>query len=224
MEPIRVHLDECPHCRGEYQSLLDTKRLLSSLANRTSRAEIESLLKMEEDRNLSESASMGVFRGVLRPKPLTATALLSLAGLWIASASLDRPTDGVSPGYGGISSSLSVATMPGFDMGMRSLRHWTERAHSGITSAPIMSANQDGLVVPAEIPYPVGASGSGYYHRHGVSLSTFVSAAADYSRRAQPADEASYAASGSYRAENANMATYSPSFQRIGFGGADRVR
>jgi anti-sigma factor RsiW len=123
MDFIGLHLKECPHCRGEYQSLLDTKRLLASLAHRTSRADIESLLRSEEEQRLLEPAASGLFRGALRPKPLAATALLSLAGLWIASASLDTPADGIAPGAVGFSSPVTAAVMPGLGMGKRGLQY-----------------------------------------------------------------------------------------------------
>ena len=89
MQAIRVHLTECPGCRLEYQSLSDTKRVLASLAHRTSRAEIEALLSLESAGS-REGASAAPRGGLLRPRPLAATVLLSVAGLWLASATLDR--------------------------------------------------------------------------------------------------------------------------------------
>jgi len=89
-------------CRLEYQSLADTKRVLASLAHRTPRAEIDALLSLEpsSDRYGGGSAS----RGLLRPRPLAATVLLSVAGLWLASTTLDSGSPGGRDGF-------SVTTM-----------------------------------------------------------------------------------------------------------------
>jgi len=186
MDLIGSHLKECPHCRGEYQSLLDTKRLLSSLAHRTSRAEIESLLRSEEAQRFIEPASGGFFRGALRPKPLAATALLSLAGLWIASASLDTQADGVAPGAGGYSSPVTAAAMPGFGIGMRGLRYLNEMVHSGpAATAVVLPANADGLILSPESPYPI--TGNDPRYRHSVSLSNVLSTTTGHRDQAVPA-------------------------------------
>ena len=155
MDFIGVHLNECPHCRGEYQSLLDTKRLLASLAHRTSRAEIESLLRAEEERRFTDSATGvgSIFRGALRPKPLAATVVLSLAGLWIASASLDRPADGVSPGAGGIPA-VNIASVSGFGMGMRSLRYLNDTFRNASSGPTLVPVSADTLVLSPGSPYP----------------------------------------------------------------------
>jgi hypothetical protein len=186
MDFISAHLTECPHCRGEYQSLLDTKRLLASLAHRASRAEIESLLQSEADNRLSESRSPGVLWGALRPKPLTATVVLSFAGLWIASASLDRPADGVSPGSGGISSPVNAAMMPGPGMSERGLRYLTEMINSGGASAVVLPVNMDGLVMSADSHYSLSSSGTSWRHWHPVSLSTVISRATGRRDQALP--------------------------------------
>jgi hypothetical protein len=211
MESIGVHLNECPYCRGEYQSLLDTKRLLASLAHRTSRAEIESLLKTEDSR-LIESSPNSFFRGALRPKPLAATALLSLAGLWVASASLDTPTDGVTPGSGGIPTSMSAATMtmPGFGVGIRGLRYLNDMAHGGIANAsPVMiPVNSSDMVI----------SGDGVRYRHPVSLSAFLSTTTDNRLQAAPVAISVYTASDGnmvlYSGVSGNSGMYSVSVQR----------
>jgi hypothetical protein len=175
MDFISAHLTECPHCRGEYQSLLDTKRLLASLAHRASRAEIEALLQSEADNRDAGSGSPGVLWGVLRPKPLTATVVLSFAGLCIASVSLDRPADGVSPGSGGISSPMSAAMVPG--LGARSLRYLNEAVHSGGASAVLVPENMDGLVMDSGTHYSLSSSGTTLRHRHSISLSNVISRA-----------------------------------------------
>ena len=159
MDFVGVHLHECPHCRGEYQSLLDTKRLLASLAHRTSRAEIDSLLRSKEDHRFTDSAagSSSLFRGVLRPKPLTATFLLSLAGLWIASASLDSPADGVSPGAGGIPA-VNIASVSGFGMGMRSLRYLNDTFRNASSGPTLVPVSTDTLVLSPGSSYPISVA------------------------------------------------------------------
>jgi hypothetical protein len=229
MDLIGVHLNECPHCRGEYQSLLDTKRLLASLAHRTSRAEIESLLQAEEVNTFPESGANGFFRGVLRPKPLTATALLSLAGLWIASASLDGPTDGTAPGAGGISAQLSVATMPGVGMGLRSLRYLTDRAHGGTATIVMGPAHMDGLILSPESPFPIAVSGDGLRQRRSSSLNNVLfTAEASYNPSSLGSSVSGYAGSNSNafmnRGTDGNSAAYSMSAQRVGYAGSDRSR
>lgn len=87
MAGVREHLGECPACRLEYQALADTKQLLSSLAHRASRAEIEALLQTASSGRSEPPAG---HRSLLRPRPLAATALLSVAGLWLATTALDR--------------------------------------------------------------------------------------------------------------------------------------
>lgn len=183
MDSIGVHLNECPQCRGEYQSLLDTKRLLASLAHRASRAEIESLLQSEADNRYTESFSSSFFRGVLRPKPLTATVVLSFAGLWIASASLDSPADGVSPGSGGISAPMSAMMMPG---GVRSIVN--EVVHNKAFSAVLVPSNPDGLVMPPSSPYPL--SGDSVSYRQSLSLTNVVFTATDNQNQNYPSPAA----------------------------------
>lgn len=212
MDLIGSHLKECPHCRGEYQSLLDTKRLLASLAHRTSRSEIESLLRSGEDPWLIEPAAGGFFRGALRPKPLAATALLSLAGLWIASASLDTPKDGVAPGSAGLSSPMTASVMPGFGIGMRSLRYLNEMVHSGpAVTAVIVPVNADGLILSPESPYPATVSGNDPQYRHRVSLSNVLSSTTSSRDQASLGNISVYTGSG---ASNYSRA-YSVSTQRF---------
>lgn len=102
MLEVRAHIDQCPSCRAEHQTLRDTKRLLSSLALRTPRAEFEDLLRAEVARTASPltwllPAWLSAWRegglAVPRRRPLTTVAALSLAGLLMATATLDAPVD-----------------------------------------------------------------------------------------------------------------------------------
>jgi len=113
MLAVRAHLGGCPLCRSEHQSLSDTKRLLASLALQTPRADLEQLLLSDADRASRPWTSRLVpefvrewisFQRVAgadpfpeprqqpapagRLRPLAATALLSLAGLCLATAKL----------------------------------------------------------------------------------------------------------------------------------------
>lgn len=113
MLAVRAHLGDCPLCRSEHQSLSDTKRLLASLALQTPRADLEQLLLSDADRASRPWTSRLVpefvrewisFQRVAgadpfpeprqqpattgRLRPLAATALLSLAGLCLATAKL----------------------------------------------------------------------------------------------------------------------------------------
>src|SRR5262245_37278143 len=113
MLAIRAHLDDCSSCRLEHQTLSETKRLVASLALKTPRAELEKLLLSELERPArpalpplglllppvsrvsSNSGPVDITEGFrLRPRTVAVTALLSLAGLWLASTSLDGPHDG----------------------------------------------------------------------------------------------------------------------------------
>lgn len=108
MLDIRAHLEVCPGCRVEYQTLRDTKRLLSSLALRAPRAEFEALLGAEVARNASplkrflpswldfrRYTAVSLTALPRRPTPLLAAAALSVAGLVLATATLDAPSDTV---------------------------------------------------------------------------------------------------------------------------------
>ncbi len=111
---VRAHLDTCPNCQHDYETLQATKRMVASLALKMPREELEGLLIREGRKHetartqspfsvramawllgthpiaLQESRSAALSdRSFLRARPLAATAVLSVAGLWIASAALD---------------------------------------------------------------------------------------------------------------------------------------
>ena len=124
MLEIRAHLDRCPVCEAEYESLRETKRLLSSLALRIPPADLEAALRAEVERAshpvrrwmpswlLAWRQGAATTPPLLRPRPL-ATAMLSLAGVFLATATLETPRPegrqqslrtaaaGVSPRYDG---------------------------------------------------------------------------------------------------------------------------
>jgi anti-sigma factor RsiW len=147
MRAVSAHLEDCPSCRLEQESLLETKRLIASLAFRAPRAELESLLLAESGRASQPMASRLLFPltvwieewreraaiGALpiRPRPIAATALLSVAGLWMASASLDRHNGPDMPDM----PSLSVVSLP-----------------ANITSPPIGAMNGTMLTAVPETP------------------------------------------------------------------------
>ncbi len=110
MQEVRDHVEQCDGCRAEQDSLLQTKRLLSSLSYTTPRAELEQLLVVRAERAANPplldrilppewtDAMLWRWEGVgnmgsPRLRPLAATALLSLAGLCLATASVSRPGD-----------------------------------------------------------------------------------------------------------------------------------
>lgn len=102
---VREHLDVCGKCRREYETLCETKRLVASLAIRAPRTDLDDLLRSGLEQSappsLSEQFSywweekiVGDERFRVRPRVLTATALFSVAGLWLATVTLDGPHDG----------------------------------------------------------------------------------------------------------------------------------
>ncbi len=110
MLDIRAHVEECEGCRAEQESLSHTKRLLSSLTYTTPRAELEQLLVVRAERVANPSfldrimppewsdAMLWRWEGIgnlasPRLRPLAATALLSLAGLCLATARVNQPGD-----------------------------------------------------------------------------------------------------------------------------------
>lgn len=110
MLEIRAHVEHCPSCSAEQESLLQTKRLLSALAYHTPRAELEQLLVVHAEREVNppllsrilppEWTDVMLWRwegvgnlGSPRMRPLAATAMLSLAGLCLATASVSGPDE-----------------------------------------------------------------------------------------------------------------------------------
>ncbi|MBC8142250.1 MAG: zf-HC2 domain-containing protein [Armatimonadetes bacterium] len=110
MRAVRVHVEQCDDCRDECEDLLFTKRMLSGLSSSAPRAELESLLVVRAKRVQNPSlfervmppewsdAMLWRWEGVgnlasPRLRPLVATALFSLAGLCLATASVNRPAD-----------------------------------------------------------------------------------------------------------------------------------
>lgn len=92
MLEIRAHLDHCPACRAEHQTLRDTKRLLASLALQAPRAEFEALLRTQVRRDKHAPIRwLPLFGVVSRPRPFVAAAALSFAALLLASAHLGTP-------------------------------------------------------------------------------------------------------------------------------------
>jgi hypothetical protein len=87
MEAVREHLMCCSACRLEHETLIQTKRAVASLASRVSRDEIARLLADAAVENRSPRPLFG------KINPIAATAFLSLAGLWLATTSLDGPRD-----------------------------------------------------------------------------------------------------------------------------------
>lgn len=110
MLEVRAHVEQCDGCRAEQESLSQTKRLLSSLSHTTPRAELEQLLVVRAERASNPSlldrimppewsdAMLWRWEGIgsvgsPRLRPLAATAVLSLAGLCLATASVNKPGD-----------------------------------------------------------------------------------------------------------------------------------
>jgi negative regulator of sigma E activity len=102
MLAIRDHLEQCAGCAAEHEALLQTKRLLSSLALRAPRADMEALLQDAIEREESrphrrwlESLLVRPLRNAweavayadipARPSTVMATMALSVVGLWVAS-------------------------------------------------------------------------------------------------------------------------------------------
>ena len=116
MISIREHMRGCASCCEEHEALSQTKRLVASLALKAPRAELEALLLRESvsvnqswvsrfpwlpawitDRAEGFTEASGTIAAVprnipLRIKPLAATAVLSVAGFCLASATVDGPS------------------------------------------------------------------------------------------------------------------------------------
>ena len=110
MSAVDAHVRDCDDCRDECEELRLTKRLLGSLTNSAPRSELENLLVVRAKRVQNPSilervlppewsdAMLWRWEGVgnltsPRLRPLVATALFSLAGLCLATASVNRPAD-----------------------------------------------------------------------------------------------------------------------------------
>lgn len=100
MLDIRAHLDRCTACREEYQSLRETKHLLSSLALQAPRAGFEARLRGQAGRAAQPAnywlpswvlAWQEGALGLPRPSPFATAAALSLATLLMAAGSLEPP-------------------------------------------------------------------------------------------------------------------------------------
>ena len=87
---IAEHLDHCSACRLEYDTLRHTKRAVSSLAGRVSRDDIARLLA---DATPPSGSATGIAGTPNKLLPGLATVMFSLAGLWLATTSLDAPHD-----------------------------------------------------------------------------------------------------------------------------------
>lgn len=91
MEAVGEHLIRCSGCRLEHETLMQTKRAVASLANRVSREEIVRLLAAAEtDTQAVANWGMPVHWKV---SSVAVTIAFSLAGLWLATSSLDSPRD-----------------------------------------------------------------------------------------------------------------------------------
>jgi hypothetical protein len=104
MPIIQDHLESCPKCRQEYDTLRETKRMVASLAVRAPRTDLEDLLRTGLERSappsLTERFSYWWEENIaseerlrVRPHILAATTLFSIAGLWMATATLDGSHD-----------------------------------------------------------------------------------------------------------------------------------
>jgi hypothetical protein len=109
MGGVTRHLAVCPSCARECQSLQQTKALVASLALKAPRAELAALLLTEAEHTRNAGPLARFFPGLVgvwndgyvpqavraagRLRPLTATVMLSVAGLWLASTQVDGPTD-----------------------------------------------------------------------------------------------------------------------------------
>lgn len=78
MLAIRRHLDECPSCRAEHQSLRDTKHLLSSLALRAPASGFERHLRAEVEREASRHP-------LIRWMPAALNADIDTLSAWFGS-------------------------------------------------------------------------------------------------------------------------------------------
>lgn len=107
MLAVRAHVEHCAECAEELDALLETKHLLSSLAFRAPRADMEELLRtaieQEEQRPYRRWVENPLLRPLrqaweavaytdipARPGTVLATITLSVMGLWFASGVVDQ--------------------------------------------------------------------------------------------------------------------------------------
>lgn len=106
---VTRHLAVCASCARECESLRQTKSLVASLALKAPRAELAALLLTEAQHTRNAGPLARLFPGWVglwsdgysgqatragsRLRPLTATVMLSVAGLWLASTQVDGPTN-----------------------------------------------------------------------------------------------------------------------------------
>ena len=167
MRTVQVHIEQCDDCRDECEDLLFTKRMLSRLSHTAPRSELENLLVVRAKRVQNPSlmervlppewsdAMLWRWEGVgnlasPRLRPLVATALFSLAGLCLATATVNRPAD-ESP-FGDTPTGQTFAVYVG--------------ATGTLTRVPVMPelremSQADNSVVPVSLS-PQNLSGSWY--------------------------------------------------------------
>lgn|GEM_PF-6985318 len=113
MMAVRSHLYYCEGCQAEYEALVQTKRIISALGNKIPRPELEGILLSGIEREAGnplrrwlpdmtppaflyqvldswETAIARLSEVQLRPNTVVATAVLSVAGIWMASTALDQ--------------------------------------------------------------------------------------------------------------------------------------
>lgn len=83
MRDMQAHLDRCATCQREYQSLLDTKRLLSGLAAKMPREELESRILARVDAAARGSRPV---RQPAVPHPLLLRRRLAMVGTALMGA------------------------------------------------------------------------------------------------------------------------------------------
>ena len=162
MLDIRAHMEQCDACHAECHELQQTKRLLSSLSSSTPRAELEQLLMVRAERATNpkpldrilppewSDAMLWRFEGIgnlasPRLRPLAATALLSLTGLCLATATVNRPVD-ESP-FGNDSTGQLFAVYVG--------------PTGTLTRIPIAPDMYDSAPLPSNVAVPSSFSGAG---------------------------------------------------------------
>ncbi|MBC8139208.1 MAG: zf-HC2 domain-containing protein [Fibrella sp.] len=163
MLEVRAHVEQCEGCRAEQESLAQTKRLLSSLSYTTPRAELEQLLVVRAERVANPSlldrimppewsdAMLWRWEGIgnlasPRLRPLAATALLSLAGLCLATASVNQPGDESPFGDTPTAQSFAVYVGPtGTLTRVPMMPDMSERRNTSVMPVSLMQGNVGGV-------------------------------------------------------------------------------